>query len=90
MSNGEEQWIAFHCPGCEHGHSIPVSGPRAWNWNGNVDEPTLTPSILVNAGSGNPTAPICHSYVTNGRIQFLADCTHALANKIVDLPEWDV
>ena len=31
---------------------------------------------------------ICHSFVTNGRIQFLSDCTHALANQTVDLPEW--
>jgi Family of unknown function (DUF6527) len=31
---------------------------------------------------------VCHSFVTNGRIQFLGDCTHALANQTVDLPEW--
>jgi hypothetical protein len=30
----------------------------------------------------------CHSFVTSGRIQFLADCTHALAGQTVDLPEW--
>jgi len=30
---------------------------------------------------------VCHSYVTDGRIQFLADCTHALAGLTVDLPE---
>lgn len=28
----------------------------------------------------------CHSYVTEGRIQFLSDCTHALAGQTVDLP----
>lgn len=31
---------------------------------------------------------VCHSFVTDGRIQFLGDCTHALAGKTVDLPEW--
>jgi hypothetical protein len=31
---------------------------------------------------------ICHSFVTNGRIQFLSDCTHALAGQTVDLPEF--
>ena len=31
---------------------------------------------------------VCHSFVTDGRIQFLADCTHALAGQTVDLPEW--
>jgi hypothetical protein len=30
----------------------------------------------------------CHSFVTDGRIQFLGDCTHALANQTVDLPAW--
>lgn len=31
---------------------------------------------------------VCHSFVTNGRIQFLGDCTHSLAGTTVDLPEW--
>jgi hypothetical protein len=30
----------------------------------------------------------CHSYVTQGRILFLADCSHALAGQTVDLPDW--
>jgi hypothetical protein len=29
----------------------------------------------------------CHSYVTDGKIQFLADCSHALAGQTVDLPD---
>ena len=32
---------------------------------------------------------ICHSFVTDGRIQFLSDCTHGLAGQTVDLPLWD-
>jgi hypothetical protein len=31
---------------------------------------------------------VCHSFVTDGRIQFLSDCTHALAGQTVDLPDW--
>ena len=31
---------------------------------------------------------ICHSFVMGGKIQFLCDCTHALAGQTVDLPEW--
>jgi hypothetical protein len=30
---------------------------------------------------------ICHSFVNEGRIQFLNDCTHSLAGQTVDLPE---
>lgn len=43
--------------------------------------------------AANPTeAPVfacmvCHSFVQDGRIQFLGDCTHALAGQTVDLPE---
>ena len=32
---------------------------------------------------------VCHSFVTDGRIQFLDDCTHALAGQTVDLPDFD-
>lgn len=31
---------------------------------------------------------VCHSFVTDGRIQFLSDCTHELAGQTVDLPDW--
>jgi hypothetical protein len=31
---------------------------------------------------------VCHSFVTDGQIQFLSDCTHALAGQTVPLPEW--
>lgn len=30
----------------------------------------------------------CHSFVTDGRIQFLSDCSHPLAGQTVDLPPW--
>jgi hypothetical protein len=30
---------------------------------------------------------ICHSYVSEGKIQYLNDCTHSLAGKTVELPE---
>jgi len=34
------------------------------------------------------TSPtVCHSYITDGQIQFLSDCTHSLAGYIVGLPE---
>lgn len=31
---------------------------------------------------------ICHSFVTDGKIQFLSDCTHELAGQTVELPDW--
>lgn len=34
------------------------------------------------------TCGVCHSFVTDGQIQFLGDCTHALAGQTVPLPDW--
>ena len=32
---------------------------------------------------------VCHSFVTEGRIQFLGDCTHRLAGQTVPLADFD-
>jgi hypothetical protein len=41
---------------------------------------------------GQPPAPfdcaVCHSFVRDGMIQFLGDCTHKLAGQTVPLPAW--
>lgn len=87
-----EKRIWFYCPGCsatmgiKEWHSIPVVGD-GWQFNGDLEFPTLKPSILVNRGSVNNAVPVCHSYVTDGRIQYLNDCTHSMAGKTVELPE---
>lgn len=31
----------------------------------------------------------CHSFITNGKVQFLSDSTHALSGQTVDLPDLD-
>ena len=54
-----------------------------------MDSPTFTPSIFVNRGEVNPTAPACHSFVTDGKIQFLGDCSHSMAGTTVEIPDWD-
>lgn len=76
----------FDCPGCHAAHFVCVKnvpGGCAWHWNGDANKPTVTPSILVSAGS--PEA--CHSFIVDGKIQFLGDCKHALAGQTVELPE---
>ncbi|WP_444452027.1 DUF6527 family protein [Rhodobacter capsulatus] len=93
--------LMFRCPGCGETHAVRVgegSGPR-WGWNGSGDAPTFTPSILVTWSEPSDVPEefddtskdikrICHSFVTDGRIQFLSDCTHALSGQTVDLPNW--
>jgi len=92
--------LAFHCPGCGGEHVCNIGRDRRprWSWNGDLDRPTLKPSVLVKTGRavdpnfqpepGDPPE-ICHSFVTDGRIQFLGDCTHPLAGQTVDLPNFE-
>lgn len=96
--------VTFLCPGCDDHHTVPVPPhPRAWAWNGSVELPTLTPSLMVQSGHYAPSwkpgdacwcgkdygfqCYRCHSFVSDGRIQFLPDCTHALAGQTVDLAD---
>ena len=82
--------LVFRCPACDTWHTVRVQEPHNWSWNGDLERPTLSPSVFVNAPGNqhrHPAAPSCHSFVTDGRIQFLGDCTHALAGQTVDLPE---
>ncbi len=80
--------VVFLCPGCGIPHNVIIdasAGRSCWTWNGSLDAPTFTPSILVTGTKGDRR---CHSFVTDGRIQFLSDCDHALAGQTVDLPEF--
>ena len=92
-------WAIFRCPGCNTNHRIHVSMavqmPKGadhpiWEWNGNDELPTITPSIRVWAGvykDGQNKPYCCHSFIKDGKIQFLGDCTHYLVGQTVDLPE---
>lgn len=70
--------FVFFCPGCECAHGFNSS----WSWNEDFENPTVSPSILA-IGSKR-----CHSFIKNGKIQFLNDCEHELKNKTIELPEW--
>lgn len=88
-----DELVRFFCPGCNCHHHIQHGsdmGPN-WGWNGSLEKPTFTPSVLVTypgADAGQRGAPpaVCHSFVTDGRIQYMGDCTHHMAGQTVDLP----
>lgn len=93
--------LVFRCPGCKGNHMVRVGageGPR-WTFDGNVERPTFSPSVLVTAVEDldedeiaqgvEPINVRCHSFVTAGRIHFLGDCTHELANCTVDMVALD-
>ena len=45
---GSSQSLIFICPcGCGKVRSVPVKGQQKWDWDGNKELPTLTPSILI-------------------------------------------
>jgi len=88
--------VKLHTPGPFAFRYIPVvtSGPRrgtpCWTWNGSTDKPTLRPSVRTSTGKDPapdrdfPTE-ICHSWITNGQIKFLGDCTHEFKGTTQDL-----
>ena len=39
----------------------------------------------VRDATGNPLDSVCHSFVTDGHIRFLEDCTHELRGQVVPL-----
>lgn len=82
----------FLCPGCNDFH-MPVTnnkqpaGPE-WTFNGDLNRPTFSPSVLCRIRFGDePADRVCHSFIRDGRIEFLNDCTHHLAGQTVELPE---
>lgn len=105
-----EDRFEFRCVGCKSKHHVLVgegSGPR-WTWNGSLEKPTFSPSLLVtwrepanffdkermkadldaNREQGVPIPyadRVCHSFITDGKIQFLGDCTHEMAGKTLEL-----
>lgn len=97
----EGNGLMFRCPGCGVPHRIqygPGPGLR-WQWNGDAERPTFTPSVLVRwkepsddpalfADEAHDIAKVCHSFVVDGHIQFLGDCTHALAGQTVEIPDF--
>lgn len=79
----------FHCPGCGHAHVVHshADGKPLWDLSGTIDNPTIHPSIKVTGADDKGDETICHSFVRNGRIEFLTDCTHDLKGQTVELPE---
>lgn len=84
-----EGLLAFHCPACDTEHHVGVgpSSKPSWDWNNDMNHPTFSPSILTWKRWRGKDEQRCHSYVRDGKIQFLNDCEHSFAGKTVDLPD---
>jgi hypothetical protein len=82
-NQGVQTQYWFFCPGCKCSHAFSV--PR-WTWNGSMEAPTFTPSLMCN---GQDPSSRCHTIVTDGKIAFQGDCHHELAGQTVDMPDWE-
>ena len=82
--------LYFFCPGCEETHAVSIDPERAremrdgsrpcWQWNGDAEKPTLSPSVNYPG--------TCHFHIKEGRIEYCSDCSHVLAGRAVELPDW--
>lgn len=83
----------FYCPGCKGDHWVNIEDAwPVWTFNGDTEKPTLHPSVVVtyngeDADQEGCQPSRCHSWVRDGQIEFLSDCTHALAGQTVELPD---
>lgn len=82
----------FICPACHTAHPIWVHerlGYPFWEWNGDVNKPTLHPGIIFK-GVTFGMKYTCHSQIVDGKIHFLAESTHAFAGQTMELPEYSL
>ena len=82
-------YLIIFCPGCGEIHAVRVQdtdgGLKVHDWDGDIMNPTIRPSIGISKNLEGKF--VCHCYVTKGKIRFLKDCIHDLAEQVVELPE---
>jgi hypothetical protein len=82
----EATHVRLHIPGPSGILTLPVmqhgarAGTLRWTWNGSTDAPTLRPSVLTEGHDFR-----CHSFINDGAVQFLSDCSHGMAGMTISL-----
>lgn len=102
----------FWCPGCQEAHAVKVAPDGSgWAFNGDLENPTFSPSVLTTTGhyapghqgpcwcdynEAHPNEPApftckrCHLFLRDGVLEYLGDCTHKMAWRRVELPDFPV
>jgi Family of unknown function (DUF6527) len=77
----EKKGWYFFCPGCNSLHSID----RTWTFDGNLESPTIHPSLLTayKKSGAQEVYKKCHLFVTDGKIIYLGDSTHRLSGQTI-------
>ena len=87
--------LAALCPACHIEHNFLLDARYAmvangrpvsvWEFNGDYECPSFTPSMGANMRGQDPSRPRCHSFVTDGKWHFEPDSTHELAGHTVPM-----
>ena len=74
-------------------HDRPTFTPSIlatrYEWEPSAVDPDIREKIRRGEIKQTEVKRVCHSFVTEGQIQFLSDCTHALAGQTVPLQPFD-
>ncbi|PLP87600.1 ammonia monooxygenase [Pseudomonas sp. FFUP_PS_473] len=72
---------------------VPTFTPSVLVQHDQWEPAAITPDIAEKIRIGEivqiKATKVCHSFITEGRIQYLSDCTHHLGGQTVDLPNWE-
>lgn len=96
-TKGGQESYWFWCAGCDTHHRFVTkagtgegeAGQPVWQFDGNTERPTFSPSLLCNGNMKpedlhpNTTSHRCHLFLRAGMVQYLNDCTHSLAGKTI-------
>lgn len=79
----------YWCPGCNALHGVAIrpdvnSNGAGWEFSGTLERPTYSPSQLTTYGVDSHN--VCHTFIREGMIQYLNDCTHSMRGQTVPLP----
>lgn len=87
--------LTINIPGPTEQLTLPVilkgkrEGTGAWTWNGDINKPTLRPSVLTQGSKFNEKDETvkfrCHSWINDGQAIFLDDCSHEFKNQTLEL-----
>jgi hypothetical protein len=77
---GNDTYWVFFCMGCKCLHHFD----SRWTFNGDVEKPTFSPSLVV---CGNSPEHKCHLFIREGKIEYLSDCHHKLAGQTVEMED---
>ncbi len=70
--------LLYLCPGCRQHHGVNAA---RWNWNGDLEAPTLSPSVKHTY----PDGTVCHYFIRGGLIEYCSDSAHSLAGRTVPM-----